>query len=269
MRTVDRLPGRRDAVVVGGVSAVYLLVTLLENALRSAFQFPLLSVLELTTALPLPLVLVLGPTSLVGVPVGYVLSDVASSAVGPGTLVGVCAHLYLGYSAGAVARRVDVGSAVPSPTTTGMDALARYLLVAGVSAAGAAAVFGWGNEVVQTTPFFVATPLSFGEFLVLNLLVGLPVVGLFRRVAVGALPVGRPDPGTGGSGGELELLGVVLATATWVIGGVVWSLGYRTVPGFPQGPLAARVQVVFGAVLLSVILALLAGSRSRRGNGVL
>lgn len=269
----ERIPDRAYVPAIASAGLLYLLVTFLETALNSLFALPSLSAFELTSALPIPLVLVAGPVALWGIPVGYVLSDVASNAVGAHTLVGACAHLYLGYAASRLAGRLGFDAPVSAASLARGRVFGRFLLLVGVAAAGAAAVVGFGSEIARLTPFFVAAPSAFAEFFALTLVVALPLMPLLRS-AVSAAESSRPN---GADGISLRL--VVGVTLAWTALGTVGSVGYRTFEKISTGYFlsnglefalllrrpalfgtgAARVQAVFGAVCLSVLLCLLSG----------
>ncbi|MFC6825393.1 hypothetical protein [Halopelagius fulvigenes] len=279
----ERLPDRDYASVIAFVGVLYPLVTALETALRSLFSLPSLSAFELTSALPIPLVLVVGPVALWGVPVGYVLGDVTSNAVGAHTLVGACAHLYLGYSASRLAGRLGIDAPVSASSLAGRTVVGRFLLVVGVAAAGAAAVVGWGSEVVHRAPFFVAAPSAFAEFFLVTLAFALPWVRILRSAAAAGVPTVDVRPR---GAGELDVRRVVGATLAWVLLGTAGSVGYRTFEKIPAqyfvshgaeyallldrpalfGAGAGRVQAVFGAVCLSLLLCLLSGMLRGRGG---
>lgn len=274
------IPSRDSLPLVAGIGALYLLVTLGERVLSGILSMPALSVIDWTAALPVPVLLAVGPAALWGIPLGYALSDAAMSSLGPATLIGAGAHLYIGYATCKLLSWFD-GDVSRGSVSVGFG---RFGLSVALAAAGAAAISGWGSEVVHQTPFFVAAPLAFAEFALLGVLFALPLAGLFRRVAstgtsalgVTAAPRQRFD-------GRTNLRRVAAVTVGWLVVGTVASVGYRAFEKLPAGsftsrdlefvlllrrptlfgPGAGRLQVLLGAVLLSVLVVLLVGPSER------
>jgi len=268
------LPGRDSLPLVAGVGALYLLVTLGERILSGVVPIPTLSVVDWTAVLPVPVLLAAGPAALWGIPLGYVLSDAATSSLGPHTLVGVGAHLYLGYATCKLLSWFD-GDASRGSVSVG---LGRFVLAVALAAAGAAAISGWGSEVVHQTPFFIAVLPAFAEFALLGVLFALPLAGLFRRAAsAGTSALGVTAAPEQQFDGRTNLRRVAAVTVGWLVVGTVASVGYRAFEKLPAGtftsrdlefvlllrqptlfgPGAGRLQVLLGAVLLSVLVVLL------------
>jgi hypothetical protein len=278
------LPKRDSLPLIATVGAFYLLVTLGERLLSGVVSVPTFSVVELTAVLPVPVLLAFGPAALWGIPLGYVLSDVATSSLGPGTLVGAGAHLYFGYATCRLLRWFDADtprvSVSVGPERIG---LGRFVFAVVLAAAGAAAISGWGGEIIHRTPFFVAAPTAFAEFVLLSVPFALPLAGLFGRVT-STFEV--TDATRARFDGRLALLQVAAVTVGWVVIGTVASVGYRTFEKLPAGsftsrdldfvlllrqpvlfgPGAGRLQVLLGAVLLSVLVLLLV-EPSERAEG--
>lgn len=277
------LPERESIPLIATVGACYLLVTLGEWLLSGFVSIPTFSVVELTAALPVPVLLAAGPAALWGIPFGYVLSDLATSSLGPGTLVGAGAHLYFGYATCRLLRWFDADAPRVS-VSVGREriGLGPFVFAVVLAAAGAAAISGWGGEVVHRTPFFFAAPMAFAEFVLLSVPFALPLAGLFGRVA--SAFEGTVDTRERFDG-RLPLLQVAVVTVGWVVIGTVASVGYRTFEKLPAGsftsrdfetvlllrqpalfgPGAGRLQVLLGAILLSVLVVLLVEPSERAG----
>lgn len=268
------LPSRSSLPLVAAVGAIYLLVTLGEQVLSGVVSIPAFSVVDLTAALPVPVLLAAGPAALWGIPLGYVLSDAATGSLGPGTLVIAGAHLYLGYATCKLLRWFDADTLRISD----LVGFGRFVLAVTLAAAGAAAISGWGGEAIHQTPFFVAVPAAFAEFALLSIPFALPLAGLFRRVAsAGASAFGVTAPPRQRFDGQPNLRRVAAVTVGWVVVGTVASVGYRAFEKIPAysfttrnlefvlllrrptlfGPGAGRLQVLLGAILLSVLVVLL------------
>ncbi|MFO7925677.1 MAG: hypothetical protein ACQET5_00135 [Halobacteriota archaeon] len=277
------LPSRDSLPLVAAVGALYLLVTLGERVLSGAVSIPAFSVVELTAVLPVPVLLAAGPAALWGIPLGYVLSDAATSSLGPGTLVGAGAHLYLGYATCKLLRWFDADAPRVSV------GFGRFVPAVTIAAAGAAAISGWGGEVIHRTPFFVAAPTAFAEFALLSIPFALPLAGLFGRVAsAGASALGVTAAPRRRFDGRPNLRRVAAVTLGWVGLGTVASVGYRTFEKIPAGaftsrdlefvlllrqptlfgPGAGRLQVLLGSVLLSVLVVLLVEPSERERSEV-
>ncbi|WP_128904477.1 hypothetical protein [Halorubrum amylolyticum] len=273
------LSDRGSPPLVAAVGALYLLVTLGERALSGVVSVPAFSVVELTAALPVPVLLAVGPAALWGIPLGCVLSDAATGSLGPGTLVGAGAHLYLGYATCTLLRGFDADAPrVSVSSVRERIGLGRFVLVVALAAAGAAAISGWGGELVHRTPFFVAAPAAFAEFVLLSAPFALPLAGLFGRAgSAGASALGVTATPRRRFDRQPDRRRVAAVTVGWVVVGTVASVGYRTFEKIPAGPFtsrdlefvlllrqptlfgpgAGRLQVLLGAVLLSVLVILL------------
>ena len=269
------LPERDSLPLIATVGALYLLVTLAEWLLSAVVSVPAFSVVQLTAALPIPVLLAAGPAALWGIPLGYVLSDAAMGSLGPGTLVGAGALVYLGYATCRLLRWFDADTPRVS-VSVGRErtGLGRFVFAVAVAAAGAAAISGWGGEIIHRTPFFVAAPTAFAEFVFLSVPFALPLAGLFGRI-VSTFEV--TDAARERFDGRLAFSQVAAVTVGWVVTGTVASVGYRTFEKLPAGsftsrdldfvlllrqptlfgPGAGRLQVLLGAVLLSVLVVLL------------
>ncbi|WP_050032182.1 hypothetical protein [Halorubrum halophilum] len=279
------LPGRDSLPLIAAVGGLYLLVTLGERVLSGVVSIPAFSVVELTAALPVPVLLAAGPAAMWGIPLGLVLSDAATSSLGPGTLVSASAHLYLGYATCSLLRRFD-GDAPRLSVSVVREriGLGRFVLAVALAAAGAAAVFGWGGELTHRTPFFVAAPVAFAELALLSVPFALPLAGLFERAAsAGTSAFGVTAPLRRQFDGRPDLRRVAGVSVGWLAVGTVASVGYRTFEKVPAGaftsrdlefvlllrqpalfgPGAGRLQVLLGAVLLSVLVVLLAEPSER------
>lgn len=280
------VPDRDTLRVVALVGLIYPLVTGFESVLASQYSLPVLARFELVAALPVPLMLSFGSAALWAIPVGYVLGDVTSNAVGPGTLVGVGAHLYIGYSAGKVARKFGFDRFISLSRFVRRPVFGRYLLLAGVSAAGGAAITGWGSEIVHGSPFYLAVGGSFVEYFLLAAALTYPLVGLFRTVTATAatrFDIGWPRLDTMSC--CFSLRRVTAITVAWIALGSVGSIGYRTFQKFPAevytdrnldlvllldrpalfGSGAGRLQVLLGAFFFSLLLVVFMGRGSLSG----
>jgi hypothetical protein len=280
------LPARSHAPAITFISLLYILVTVFENAFASLTSLSALSWVELTGVLPIASAVVFGPSALWGILAGTALSDVASNAFGPSAFVGVAVHLYLGYAASKLAQKFDIDAFVSPSYFARRSTLGQFLLLVTVPVAGASAIAGWGGEIVHTAPFFFLTTRTFVELLCLNLVFTLPLVELCRLVAsTSAVRFDALPSDSGDRDGRFDLWRVVGVTLTWVVLGTIGSLGYRTFEKIPPGYFwsnnneavlllldrpelfglgAGRVQVVFGALLFSLLVSTFVRDSGRR-----
>ncbi len=276
MLPVDR------SVAATFVVGTYLLLGLVEIHLAAQYFPPILSAVDLTTALPVPLVWLMGSTALVAIPVGFALSDVVSNAAGVGTLVGIGVHLFLGYSGAKLSERYDLFAHGALPMA-GPATLARLGLISGLATIGSAAVAGWLSELFHLTPFYVAAWSSFLETFVMVLLFTIPLVFLLHRVFRGIethtnLNLRRMTD-FHEEFNSVWILGISLA---WFLAGTVGSITYRVLERIPPiafhnrgleflmvidnpaifGSGASRVHVLFGALFASILIIQYIGSMS-------
>lgn len=286
-RIVSSTAARESVLSVGVVALLYLLVTVSADALAFSLSIPLLANGALTAALPVPLVLALGPVSLLGIPVGYAVSELVRGAVGWYTVVGAAAHLFLGYSGGKLARWFDLERPAAPSEVARFAVLGRFFVLAALSAGGAAALSAWGGEVVGLAPFYATVLGAFVSYFLLTFALGLPLSVLFRAAVSGAesrfgVALSTPAALTG----RFSLRGVAAVTAVWILLGAVGSVGYRSFerisPGsFAErnldfvlvlnrpdlfGPGAGRVQALFGALLFSVLVFVYLGPERSSGG---
>ena len=220
--------------------------------------------------------LLLGGVGAWGVAVGVVLTNVLHGTVGPLTLFQLVAAFLFAYIPG---RLFDV-TAPAVRDSAGGATLARCLLAVTAGATAAAATLGWGYELLAHAPFVAAGRLVI-ELLVLPAALGVPLFVLLRRAgaASGRWPgdVGR-DVIEGSRNTRPSSLQLAVAPPMWLVGGIVWNVGYAAFEtvvteapsalvdrglGFliplympsVYGPDGARVQAAIGAVMFVIIAA--------------
>jgi hypothetical protein len=264
-------PDRRQTILVS--TAVAGLFAVVGTLSAGMVVLPVGPSLDPALGLVLPLSLVFGPAGVVGATAGVVFTALLRSALALVTVVdaGSVAVLgYLGYRLWGVLPAVATGQspALGTPREAG-----EFLAVGLLAAITATSALAWGQVVVQGQLFHSAALAAFPVVLVSTLVVGPPVLLAARGVPeslrqpyADRTPVGR---GTGGFRGAVLVpvcwlaVGVLLsvvATLVQSIGGTTLAqngYGFVFVPFDPAlvGAGARRVQVVFGAVMLSLLLA--------------
>lgn len=269
----------KPVLLVALVSGIYVTAaTLVGSAVVSGY------VLAAESVVPPFAGLALGGVGAWGVAVGVALTDVLHGTVDLLTLFRVVAAFLFAYIPG----RLFDGAARSVGGRAGGGALARCLLAVTAGAAAAAATLGWGYELVAHAPF-VAAGRHLIELLVLPAALGVPLFTLLRRAGTtsGRWPDGV-GPNASGSAGETRNASLQLAVAppAWLVGGIVWNVGYgafETVvtqaPGalvdrglgflipvyLPSvfGPDGARVQAAIGAVMFVIVAAPIVESLKR------
>jgi hypothetical protein len=269
------------------VCLLYLLVTVVDIGVRSQLSIPLLAAVDVTHALPVVLALSLGVVAVWSLPIAIVVTDLMTGALGPWTVVGICAQFYLGYAAYRTAERLDLDVRVPVSELARPAPVGRLFLVVAIAATGAGAIAGWGSEIVGSAPFFVTAPVSALGYFVLTLVVGLPLLAILR---VGLRTSEDRFDGelsqTDKSGVNFGLRRVTLLTGAWFVLGIVGSIGYRTLEKLPTTALsrrnlafiktlerpdlfgvgAGRIQVLLGVILVSALLVTFLESHPENGE---
>ena len=253
-------------VLVSGIYAA--MATLVGSAVVGGY------ILSTESVVPPLAGLILGGVGAWGVAVGVILTDVLHGTVGVLTLFQVAAAFLFAYIPG---RLFDATEASIRDSVGGAT-LARCLFAVTAGATAAAATLGWGYELVAHAPFVTAGRLLI-ELLVLPAALGVPLFVLLRRVgaASGRWPA---EVRLGAIGGRRKArpasLQLAVAPPVWLVGGIVWNVGYGAfeavvteAPGalvdrglgfllpmyLPSvfGPDGARVQAAIGAVMFVVI----------------
>lgn len=220
------------------------------------------------SALPIPFGLVFGSVAAYAVAGGVVASELFTGSLGVESAFLATAMFYLSFSShrlwGAVGRAIEPWTGRIPGTATPI----RYLATVSVAVPGAGVIVAWGAEVSATSPFYLPALLETADLLLANLVLG-PVVLLFGALG-GVRVTGDDEAPRPGSGASLRL--TVASTVVWLLLGTVGSLGYRSIEKVPDaflsgprryvalveqplfGPGAARVQVVFGAVMFGLLV---------------
>jgi len=271
------------------ICLLYLCVTAVDVVVRSQLSLPFLAAVDLTHALPVVLGLSIGVVAVWSLPVAIVVTDLATGALGPWTVVEICVQLYLGYAAYRMAEQLGLDVRAPISDLARPAPVGRFLLVVAIAATGAGAIAGWGSEIVGRAPFFVTAPASALGYFVLTLVVGLPLLAILR-VGIQASE-DRFDVEwhrTGTSSGRFGLRRITLVTGTWFVLGTVGSIGYRTLEKLPTTALsrrnlafiktleqpdlfgagAGRIQVLLGAFLVSALLVTVLESKAEDREAV-
>lgn len=251
---------------------LYLGVQFLQNVVVRFSANTLILSIDLTAALPLAILYGLGPIGLVGVPVGVLGADVISGSLAVPSVLTVAGHTYLGMAAWRCGERFGLAPGFKLRELFSFRGLAAGMAVLGLSTAGAAAVSGWGNEVLHQSPFYIAATGSLVGYIGAAMLLGIPMAWILRAVSGQARQSRRiasskqfPTP---------DLRWISSLTVLWLLLGVLGSLGYRTFEQIPDrvrtvknleilsildqpdlfGIGASRLQVVLGAVSLSLLV---------------
>jgi len=267
---MDASDWRRTVLVSAAVTGLFVAVATLSGGL---VVLPVGPPLAPALGLVLPLSLAFGPAGVVGVTAGVVLTAALRSSLAWVTVVdtgSVAVFGYLGY------RLWGVLPAVATERHPRLDSLrqvAEFLAVGLLAATAAASVLAWGQVVLQGQLFHSAALAALPVILASTLVVG-PLLLLATRALPESVRQSYDDrtPVERGTGG---FRGAVLVPVCWLVVGLLLSVtttlvqsiggttlaqqgyGFVFVPFDPAlvGDGGRRVQVVFGAVMLSLILA--------------
>jgi hypothetical protein len=267
---MDASNWRQTTLVAAAVAGLFVAVATLSGGL---IVLPVGPPLDPALGLVLPLSLALGPAGVVGATAGVVLTAALRSALALLTVVdagSVAALGYLAYRLWGVLPAVATGR---SPRLDSLGQVIEFLAVALLAVVTAVSALAWGQLLVQGQLFHSAALAAFPTVTVSTLLVGPPVLLAARGVPDSLWqPYEDRTPVERGTGG---FRGAVLVPVCWLVVGTLLSVaatlvqsiggttlaqhgyGFVFVPFDPAlvGAGARRVQVVFGAVMLSLILA--------------
>jgi hypothetical protein len=259
----------RSLLTAAAVAGLFVVVAMLSGGM---VVLPVGPPLDPALGLVLPLSLALGPAGVVGVTAGVVLTAALRSSLTWLAVVdaGSVAVLgSLGYGLWGVLPAVATGQ---NPRFDSLNQAGEFLVVALLAVTTAVSALAWGQVVLQARLFHSAALAAIPVTAVSTLVVAPPVLLAARGVPDSLrqsyddrTPVER---GTGGFRGAVFVplcwlvLGVLLSVAATLVqsigGTTLAQQGYGVVfvPFDPAlvGVGARRVQVVFGAVMLAVLV---------------